>query len=137
MNYLVYSTATGQIMRNVSCVEPDAALQAGPGESLIAVVEHVDDSQYFVQDGAVTSMGEKPSPHHRFDFTTKQWVDPRTAEDEWVLVRFKRNKLMSACDWTQLPDVNASPDWTAYRQALRDITTQADPFAIVWPVAPG
>ena len=27
--------------------------------------------------------------------------------------------------------------WAPYRQALRDITEQADPFSVVWPVAPG
>ncbi|MGG4054103.1 phage tail assembly chaperone [Delftia tsuruhatensis] len=26
--------------------------------------------------------------------------------------------------------------WLAYRQALRDITDQPDPLAIVWPTAP-
>lgn len=27
--------------------------------------------------------------------------------------------------------------WASYRQALRDITTQSDPFNIQWPVPPG
>jgi len=41
---------------------------------------------------------------------------------------------LANCDWTQLPDVPVDADaWSVYRQALRDVTTQADPFAIVWP----
>jgi len=56
---------------------------------------------------------------------------------QWDVVRAERSKLLAACDWTQLPDASAdAAAWATYRQALRDITTQADPFAIVWPVKP-
>jgi len=56
---------------------------------------------------------------------------------QWNVVRAERNKLLADCDWTQLPDapVDAAA-WATYRQALRDITTQANPFAIVWPESP-
>ena len=56
---------------------------------------------------------------------------------QWVVVRAERNKLLAESDWTQLPDapVDAAV-WATYRQALRDVTTQADPFAIVWPESP-
>jgi hypothetical protein len=54
------------------------------------------------------------------------------------VVRSQRNALLSASDWTQLPDVPLATKetWAAYRQALRDITDQSDPFNIVWPVQP-
>jgi hypothetical protein len=37
-----------------------------------------------------------------------------------------------------MPDVNISTkeSWAIYRQALRDITNQADPFNITWPTPP-
>lgn len=56
---------------------------------------------------------------------------------QWEAVRAERDALLAASDWTQLPDapVDAAA-WAVYRQALRDVTQQADPFAIVWPVAP-
>ena len=56
---------------------------------------------------------------------------------QWNVIRAERNKLLFASDWTQLPDapVDAAA-WATYRQALRDITTQANPFAIVWPESP-
>lgn len=42
-------------------------------------------------------------------------------------VRYKRNKLLSESDWTQLADASATAsDWTTYRQALRDITSHAN-----------
>jgi hypothetical protein len=56
---------------------------------------------------------------------------------QWNVIRAERNRLLVASDWTQLPDASADATaWAIYRQALRDITTQADPFAIVWPVEP-
>lgn len=79
-----------------------------------------------------------PSAHHIFDYATKQWIDPRTAETEWPLVRVKRDSLLSKSDWTQLPDVPIATKeaWATYRQSLRDITDQPDPFNIVWPTPP-
>lgn len=71
-------------------------------------------------------------------------VEPLTADEiaasndsQWANVRADRNRRLAACDWTQLADapVDAST-WAVYRQELRDITTQADPFNVVWPTAP-
>ena len=56
---------------------------------------------------------------------------------QWTVIRAERNKLLVESDWTQLPDapVDAAA-WATYRQALRDVTDQANPFAIVWPESP-
>jgi hypothetical protein len=56
---------------------------------------------------------------------------------QWDVIRAERNKLLVDSDWTQLPDapVDAAA-WATYRQALRDVTTQANPFAIIWPESP-
>jgi hypothetical protein len=60
-----------------------------------------------------------------------------TVGAQWTVVRAERNKLLADCDWTQLPDalVDAAA-WAVYRQALRDITDQSDPFNIQWPTTP-
>ena len=61
-------------------------------------------------------------------------------QQEWNAVRAQRNFRLAMCDWTQLPDAPLSniemQEWASYRQALRDITTQSDPFNIEWPVSP-
>ena len=56
---------------------------------------------------------------------------------QWTVIRAERNKLLVESDWTQLPDapVDAAA-WATYRQALRDVTDQANPFAIIWPQGP-
>jgi hypothetical protein len=53
-------------------------------------------------------------------------------------VRQQRNELLSACDWTQLPDSPADHEaWATYRQELRDVTAQAGfPWEVVWPEPP-
>jgi len=52
--------------------------------------------------------------------------------------RKRRNKLLSASDWTQVADapVNKAA-WATYRQELRDISAQAGfPATVVWPTQP-
>lgn len=80
-----------------------------------------------------------PSAHHTFDYATKTWKDPRTPETQWQLVRRQRDALLAQSDWTQLPDVPPATKetWAIYRQALRDVTLQPDPFNVAWPVTPG
>lgn len=53
-------------------------------------------------------------------------------------IRADRNARLAACDWTQLPDAPVdSTSWAAYRQALRDVTSQAGfPWNVVWPEPP-
>ena len=56
-------------------------------------------------------------------------------------VRASRDSKLKDCDWTQLDDTPLSntvkATWAIYRQALRDVTTQAGfPQTITWPDAP-
>jgi hypothetical protein len=59
-------------------------------------------------------------------------------ENQWFIIRQTRNELLAECDWTQLADVSAETKliWSEYRQSLRDITSQTNPFSITWPVKP-
>ena len=60
-------------------------------------------------------------------------------EAQWQRIREQRLQLLQASDWTQIEDFDLGADrpaWAAYRHALRDITTQPNPFAISWPVPP-
>ena len=45
------------------------------------------------------------------------------------LLRVERNRLLTACDWTQSRDLTLSndADWKTYRQALRDLPASASP----------
>jgi hypothetical protein len=62
-------------------------------------------------------------------------------EGMWRAVRDLRNELLLECDWTQLSDSPLTNqkqiEWQIYRQQLRDVTEQTNPFSIEWPIAPG
>ena len=77
------------------------------------------------------------------------WHDWRTFEEvqaaKWAEVRTKRDAILRESDWRPVQAADrggqamsqwAQSPWRDYRQALREITNQADPFSIVWPVAP-
>jgi len=52
-------------------------------------------------------------------------------------VRSQRDKLIADTDWMALSDSTLTPAWAEYRQALRDVTSQAGfPDAVDWPVKP-
>jgi hypothetical protein len=59
---------------------------------------------------------------------------------KWDRVRGDRNRRLSECDWTAVSDNQLTAAqhtaWEIYRQALRDITTQADPDNVTWPTPP-
>ena len=61
-------------------------------------------------------------------------------EQKWEEIREQRNQLLSECDWTQFQDspITGSKltEWQTYRQELRNITTQENPYNIVWPTKP-
>jgi hypothetical protein len=60
--------------------------------------------------------------------------------NKWEEVRTIRNQSLKDSDWTQLSDspltVEKKMEWAAYRQALRDVTLQEDPFNITWLIKP-
>ena len=53
-------------------------------------------------------------------------------------VRQQRSTKLAECDWTQVADAPVDKAaWATYRQALRDITTQAGfPWTMTWPESP-
>ena len=52
-------------------------------------------------------------------------------------VREDRNRRLAETDWRYRRDQTTTPEWDAYCQALRDITSQAGfPWTIDWPTNP-
>ena len=70
------------------------------------------------------------------------WTEAQFLEaykpDMWGEIREKRDDLLLETDWTQNPDVPSTTKekWQTYRQALRDVPSQSDPYNITWPTKP-
>ena len=55
---------------------------------------------------------------------------------QWQNIRQDRDERLKETDWRASSDLTLSDEWKNYRQALRDITTQSDPYNITWPTPP-
>lgn len=126
----------GQIDRLVNCPSNSAQLQLQTNEKY---VEGFFDSDAYYIDTSINAAIEKSTPPNKFcdfDYIKKTWIP--NANKALEEIRSKRNKLLTESDWTQLPDVEITTktSWAIYRQELRNITSQQDPFNIIWPTPP-
>jgi len=65
-------------------------------------------------------------------------TDEQTAliNQQWANIRLERDRKLQDTDWRASSDRTLTDDWRAYRQALRDVPTQTDPYNIAWPTEP-
>jgi hypothetical protein len=98
-----------------------------------AGVEQVDGKWYtkYVL-GPVFTDGETTAAEQ--EATYKAQKDAEQAAN----VRNQRSEILSKCDWTQVADAPVDQAlWATYRQALRDVPTQAGfPWNVQWPTKP-
>jgi hypothetical protein len=113
------------------------ALILAQGYQKVLVTEKPDDPYHYVVTGFEEIDGVLTTKLVRFN--------PERTDNELLVLaeemKARRNGLLSASDWTQLPDVSLTTEmkqaWAVYRQALRDITSQEKfPWRIVWPEKP-
>ena len=83
----------------------------------------------------VLTNGKWMLPKTVVSLTATEIADMTAAKAQGV--RTERDNLIADTDWMALSDVVMSPAWAAYRQALRDVTSQAGfPHTVDWPVKP-
>lgn len=116
---IIYETATGVVIR----IAPEENPVLADGYALFDVPESVNPH-------TITLI------HSDGQFET----DAITATAKrWEIIRGHRTKLLRESDWICSITDYTVPDkdqWITYRQELRDITKQPDPFTVVWPKAP-
>jgi hypothetical protein len=125
---------TGEISRNVTCPESMVDVQIKENEQYIIGI--FESTMYYIENALPVLKATPPNNFYIFDYNQKTWVaDTKKALFE---IKIKRDKLLFESDWTQMPDVVLSnkAEWATYRQELRDITTQSNPFNIIWPSKP-
>lgn len=76
----VFSKVTGEIFRTAYVPNEMVAEQCNsPDEDWID--GHYPDDQFYVENFTAVVLPPRPSEHHQFNYTTKQWEDPRTLAD--------------------------------------------------------
>lgn len=137
--YTVYF-ANGQIDRTGTCSDEDFEHNVLPNELFIN--ELSNPMNQYVENGVLIDMPEKPAGYYVFDYDIKQWVfDEQAAiyaalQQRDFLLKDGPDRI-SPLWWSSMtPEQQA--EWSSYRQALLDITSQPDyPSAIIWPIKPG
>lgn len=80
MNITIFEIETGKIVRNSSGPVGFAGLQIEIGKE-----DWIDgcwpDDKFYIEDFSAVPIPYRPSGNHRFNYTTKQWEDPRTLAD--------------------------------------------------------
>jgi hypothetical protein len=122
--------------------------RANPGTSFPRDMTGFDGSDWYcypVQDTtppeSAGMVAQRVAPEMADGVWRERWaLTPYTQQDidrQWDAVRSDRNARLAACDWTQVADAPVDQvAWATYRQALRDVPAQPDPFNIVWPEQP-
>lgn len=131
----IFYRANGEILSSCEHDAPESVKAAWAEVGCHNLPGFCNPNDHYIQDGQICHIPPLQEWEH-FDFNRKEVV--ASADERWLYVRRDRKRLLSESDWTQMPDVPLATKevWAAYRQALRDITLQPDPFNIVWPVAP-
>lgn len=141
--YTFFSLETGELVRSVD--RGDGCLPTCfPGEGVVEGVHDLSGCYVDLGTGAVASRPQRPGSTYVWDWQSRAWHDRRSEKqqlvDAWAAVRTKRDKLLAASDWVALRATDRGepvPEtWRQYRQALRDVTQQANPHAIAWPSPP-
>ena len=129
-HYTLYHTDTGRIesVLRLTDTSKQKMLDNNPGIAFLDGV--VPDVNRYRVNVAVTPHVVELKPEPTIDIARH--------------VRIERTKLLKISDWTQTTDsplsASKKAEWATYRQALRDMPTNADNWAtindIVWPSKP-
>ena len=145
MNYaIIASNGTGVISTGtLQQLFPSTCFSAaGPNADFLTannVVELVDTLSYTTPSQKLTTVDAYVDSGKAY--TVK--VESTTTEEQtaltnqqWAIIRLERDRKLQATDWRASSDLTLSDAWKTYRQALRDIPTQSDPYNITWPTEP-
>jgi len=143
MNYAIIDGTTVKSTGTIQQLFPNTSFSiAGPNADFLSANNVVE----LVQTLSYTEPTQKLSNVDAYVEGGKAYsvkVESTTTDEQttltnakWVAVRNMRNNLLQATDWRASSDLTLADAWKTYRQALRDIPTQSDPYNITWPTVP-
>ena len=135
-SYIAYEASTGRILQIATA--PLNGQEFG-GCSILESDTRVVPPDSYIFDGEVVSPPQKPSPHHTFDYTTKQWVDPRTLSDlqaaKWAQIKRDRDEAeFGGFTWDGSPFDSDAISQSRIQGAVQ-LAAMAPGFTIDWTLA--
>jgi hypothetical protein len=111
---------------NPACLIPDDAVEITEEQHQALMADQSGGKTIVAGDGGLPVAIDKPAP---------------SLDDLANLARGRRDEMLSACDWVVTRALEVSEpvpaQWVTYRQALRDVSSQAGfPTTITWPTPP-
>ena len=137
-----YPYSIGQLRKD----NPQTSFPKNPTDTLLASynVFPVTATERPLYDTITQNLSEG-SPTLTAGVWTQAWVVTDATPDEVAQrtsdlatsTRAQRDNMLQETDWMALGDVTMTPEWAAYRQALRDVTEQVGfPYNVNWPNEP-
>lgn len=135
--YILYELVTGRILSAGSSYMPE--LLATKDLAVLKKEIPHDPRDCYVANGEITAKGVPPSEFHVFDYTTKQWVDPRTLSDlqvaKWEQIKRDRDKAeFGGFTWDGSPFDSDAISQSRIQGAVQ-LAAMAPGFTIDWTLA--
>lgn len=132
--------STGKCLGTITTSEDNISIniQNAPSDQIYIVDDVFHDwKDVYYKDETIKQKSKAPNIYSVWSIDKEQWIEDTNILKSQIIS--KRNQLLIASDWTQLPDVpQITKDmWTSYRQQLRDISNQPGfPEQVTWPQPP-
>ena len=150
-NFILYNQY-GEITSTGVCEDSELSLQDRPNLILLETPQYVSFRDGYVSNNEYIAYTDeqrnlkntRPFYPAKWSNITMSWEDLRSQQEkldqQLYIIKTRRDQLLQQSDWRVVKAADTgiplSQEWKDYRQALRDITTQSDPFNIIWPTAP-
>jgi hypothetical protein len=99
-----------------------------------------DITNYIDVEDNISVFPTSPGVNYIFNWVTKLWEPSQDTDAQWYVIKKEQRLLLNASDWRIIKAVDTGEpiptNWQTYRQQLRDVTLQPDPFNITWPIQP-
>ena len=143
MKYAIIDGATVKSTGTIRQLFPNTSFTtAGPNTDFLTannVVELIETLSYTTPTQKLSTVDAYLDGGKAYNVKVENTTtDEQTAliNQQWATVRFERDRKLQDTDWRASSDLTLSDAWKNYRQALRDVPTQSDPYNITWPTEP-
>lgn len=136
--FTAYEALTGRVLYGGTAYAPASMATES---TLILVGEAFTDG--WIDSGRHYSQPTKPTPHHTFNWQTKQWLDPRTLQDlkdaKWAVIKQARDaaefSTFTYNDMVFDGDLDAQRRLASYISVSKSAIAAGQPFSADFTLA--